>query len=356
MLYLGGLSFAQLIEMWNMVPAVGIEGMFRTVAGLGRLSKEAKALGNGGTIVNPLTRELADYVGPTGAEQYKFLMPISETGRDFNASYSATDVNTLQRLISAGTQVQSRITFFNALLAGSQRGAQEEILKKAARFLREGKNDAALRDMGFTDELMGRVKQDIDKAFVFDKSGNAVEFNPSKALDQDAMLEFTQTICRGVGQIFQETFAGERGTWISSDVWRLGLSMRAYSVGSIQKQLTRQVMTHGAAKSVGFLMGGMAWAAPIIYAKAMLHSLGMNEKDKKQYLDKVLNPVNLGYQTMMYSSTGGSMVDALSIPGALVGFDGGNLKLGSSSPSSSSSPHCLSPTRPSRPSARSVIR
>lgn len=35
---------------------------------------------------------------------------------------------------------------------------------------------------------------------------------------------------------------------------------------------------------------------------------------------------------MMYSSIGGSMVDALSIPGALVGFDGGNLKLGSSSP------------------------
>jgi len=332
MLYLGGLTFAQMIEMWNMVPAVGLEGMLRTVTGLGRLSKEAKTLANGGTITNTLTKELADYIGPTGAEQYKFLMPISETGRDFNASYSAADVGTLQRLVSAGTQIQSRITFFNALLAGSQRGAQEEILRKVAGFLRDGKNDAALRDMGFTDDLMSRVRNDLDRAFKYDANGRVTDFTPSKARDQDAMMEMTMAIRRGTGQIFQETFAGERGTWIGSDVWRLGLSMRAYSVGSIQKQVVRQTLTHGAAKSVGFLMGSMAWAAPIMYAKAMLKSVGMSDKDRKAYLDKVLNPYNLGYQTLMYSSTGGAVVDAASIPGALAGFEGGNLKLGASSP------------------------
>lgn len=331
--YLGGLVFSQIIELYNIIPALGFKSFLNVVGNIKKGAREAKLVAHGkkGEFTNNITDQYHKMVGETGADQYKSMMPISETGRDFTVAYSAENIGVVRRLLSMGEQAQTRITFFNALLAGQQRAVEEEILSKASRFIREGKNDAALRDMGMSDELIATVRAEKG-VFTFNKNGSLTGFDPTKAKNPEAMSDFVFNVRRGTGQIFQESFIGERGTWISSDVWTAMMSMRNYSVTAIQKQMVRQVTTHGPWKAAGHLLGAMSFGIPVLMLKAEIRALGMNEKDRKAYLDRIYNPYNMALATLQYTPTGGSFIDAASIPASLFGYDNGSLKLSSQSP------------------------
>lgn len=326
-LYLGGLVFAQLVETFNLVPAVGARGMMGAMSRFPTLAKEAKALARGEKVNNPLLNELDQMWGGIGKEQYRFLSPVGETGRNDVVAYSNANMSLAHRIFSTMEQAQQRMTFFNALLAAQQRGAAEQILHKAAKFLRNGDNDKALADMGITPELRDKMKAEKD-VFVFDKDGNLVEFNPLKAKDAEAMMDFSVSVRRGVGQIFQETFIGERGAWVHNDVWRLLAMFRGYVIGSIQKQLARSVDVHGAWKTAGYIAGAMSFALPIQWAKAHIQSVGMSEDEREKFLDKRLAPDKLAFTALSYTATAGMLAEAASVPLAAFGQDFVTMRMG----------------------------
>lgn len=335
-LYLGGLVFAQMVETFNMVPAVGAKGMFNAMVKFPELAGEAKALAAGKKVDNKLLNELDQMFGGIGKEQYKYLMPAGETGRDF-IQYSNADKTVLHRIVNLGEQVQGRITFFNALLAAQQRGATEQILHKASGFIKNGGGDVAMKDMGISKELTERLKKEKD-VFVYDREGRLIEFNPLKAKDAEAMADFTQSIRRGAGQMFQETFIGERGAWIHNDIWRMMGMFRGYMIGSIQKQLARSVDNHGAWKTAGFMAGAMSFALPIQYAKAQIQSVGMSPEEREKFLQKRLAPDKLAFTALSYTPSGGSLAEFASIPLAAAGQDFGTMRMGGSTSISQLSP------------------
>ena len=312
-----------------MVPAVGMGNMFNTMVKFPELAKEAKLLARGEKVNNPLLKELDELWGNIGSDQYKFVTPIGETGRD-HAIYSNADMSSAYRIVSTMENVQQRITFFNALLAAQQRGATESILRKASKYIQNGMNDKALDDMGITKDLREALKNETD-VFVYDKSGNLVEFNPMRAKNAYAVSAFNQGIRRGVGQIFQETFIGETGAWVHNDVWRLMAMFRGYVIGSIQKQLARSVDVHGPWATAGYMVGAMTFALPIMYAKAMVQSTGMSPEKREKFLEKRLSPDKLAFTSLSYTSTGGFLTEVMSFPLAALGSDLSSMRMGGGS-------------------------
>lgn len=337
LLYLGGLVFAQVAETVNMIPAVGFGAVMRTMADSPRLAREAKMLARGEKVENSLLGEMDQIFGNIGSDQYRFLMPVGETGRDFNVNYSSANLSTLHKIINFGEQVQQRVTFFNYVLAAQQRGVTEAILHKAADFVRRGTNDKALNEMGITKELSEKMKLERD-VFEFDAEGRLVGFYPMRAKDASAVRDFTQAVRRGGGQIFQETFVGEAGSWVHNDLWRLMLTFRSYLVNAIQKQTVRSVNTHGAWKTAGMLAGASTMVLPIMYARAITKTIGMTDDEREEYMEKNLSWDKVAFMSLSYTAVGSPMADALSVPLAALGADVGSVRMGGRSSISQVSP------------------
>lgn len=310
---LGGLVFAQLGEMFNLATLSGVGGVFRILGNVRRLSKEAKIEASGGSAGNLILDDLGSMMGGIGTDNYRYLMPNGETGRMFNdVPYSADNLNIIGRLARTGENLQAKVTFFHSLLAAQQRGVTEEILFKSAAWMRNGKNNKALESMGIRQELIDKMKAETD-SFIFNDNGQLVEFHPSRAKDAQAMLEYVQSVRRGGGQIIQETFAGERGTWVASPGWKLAMTLRQFVLNSFQKQLVRQWTDIGPWAVAGYMLGATMWSIPIQIAKANIQSMHMSEEDRKEFLADRLHPANLMFMSASYTTQGAAIMEIMNI-------------------------------------------
>lgn len=305
---LGSMAFPQLSEYLNGIAHVGIEHTLSAVGGMVRLRNEAKALARGEKVDNPLLSSIETVGGAEfGTENYKFSFPYENPDNVYQ-TFGKDSVTAVDRMLRGGLHLQSKLSFWRALNAAQERGMAEQIVRKSLRYMREGGNDAALADMGFSADLGTRLGLDTIATW---EGGRVVSLDLTKATDTAAAEEFIQAVHRGTKQIIQGTFIGEQGKWVHDGFLKFLGQFRAFSINSTEKQWTRQMNNHGTYKGLGLLLGTMAMSAPVYIARVYLNSVGRD--DREEYLDKMLAPGMMARATLNYvAMTGlaGDFVDA----------------------------------------------
>lgn len=326
---LGGMGFTQFAESINGIFHVGAAKTLSSISSMGRLRSEIKALARGEKVDNPIIGSLEQYGGAEfGTQSYKTVFPFDNGSLQYQ-TYGQDTINAADRLLRGGTFVQGKLSGWRAIHSAQQRGFAEQIVRKAAEYIKSGQNDAALRDMGISDELMAKLRKDIDNITTWEGS-SLRDFDISKATDTQAAAEFTQAIHRGVSQIIQGTFIGEQGAWAHSGMMRLMTQFRTFSLTSVEKQWARQVGNVGTAKALGMMLGSMSLAAPIYMARTYLASVG--RPDQEEYLEKQLTAAQIARASLNYiamSGLAGDMLDATTAVTGIGKVTGGRTGVGS---------------------------
>lgn len=313
---LGGMGFTQFAEAINGIWHVGALKTLDSIGSMGRLRSEIKALARGEKVDNPIIGSLEQYGGAEfGTEAYKTVFPFDNQSLEYH-TYGQDTTTAADRLLRGSAYAQGKLSLWRSIHSTQQRGMAEQIVRKAAEYLKNGGNDAALRDMGITDDLIGRMRGDIGSIAQFD--GNRLtNFDITKATDVKAAEEFTQAIHRGVSQIIQGTFIGERGKWAHDGIMRMMTQFRTFSLTSVEKQWGRQYGNVGGAKLMGMMLGSMSLAAPLYMARTYLNSVGRSDQDA--YLEKYLTPAQIARASLNYIAMSGLAGDFLDGASAVSG-------------------------------------
>lgn len=306
---LGGLVWTQAAETYQLVNVLGLRSAMGGVASLPRMLGEVKALKQGTVPANSILRSIEQYGGEFGAENYKMVAPLDPPDAQLGIYMDQSGL--ASRLLRAGGHLQSKISGFRALMAAQHRMAAEQVTMKAARFIRDGGSDVALQDMGFTDAVINGLKADLDKVAKWDANGNLESFDLTQVSDPAIAEAFVQSVHRGVSQIIQGTYIGERSKWMHNDYLRLMLQLRTFGLTAAEKQWGRSRMNHGVTGAAGRLLGHMAMVLPIHMARVAFNAQG--REDKEKFLKDNLGPVALARATMNYASLAGLAGDVMDI-------------------------------------------
>jgi hypothetical protein len=310
---LGGMGFTQLAESINGMFHVGVAKSFSAVADLPRLRSEILALSRGEKVNNPIIGSLEQYRGVEfGTDAYKIVFPYDSTSA--TPTYGRDTLNMADRLLRGGGYVQGKLSMWRAIHSTQQRGFAEQIVRKAAEYIHGGLEDVALKDMGISAELSKKIR---DSGAIVMEGNRLKEFDITKVADKAAAEEFVQAIHRGVGQIIQDSFIGEKGKWAHDGLMRLMTQFRTFSITSVEKQWGRQVGNVGTYKALGMMMGAMSLAAPIYMARTYLQSIG--REDREAYLEKQLTFDKIARATLNYIAMSGLAGDFLDVTSSVTG-------------------------------------
>jgi len=316
---LGGMVFAQLSEAANAISAFGVVQSIRKVPEFRRLMKEVEALARGEKVDNPLLGGVDEFFGNIGMHNYRNTW-AHQMGDPNEVAFGRDSIGVIARLIRGGNYLQAKLSLWRRIHAVQQRGVAEMAVNKGLVYIRDGIESAALRDMGISPELAERIRKDLPNVAEFNERG-VLRFEPHRTQDVQAMNEFLAAIRRGVGQIIQETFVGETGKWAHNGWLRLLTQFRTWSITSFEKQFVRQLRTHGAAKAAAILLASISVAVPIHMVRVMLSAALMPAREREEYLEKRLDPWELGMAALGYTAIAGWLRDVIDIGGTALGYD-----------------------------------
>lgn len=312
---LGGLAFTQAAEMFNMIHMLGVRATFAGIPALARLAGEVGRVKKGGKAGNPLLDSLETYGGEIGMSNYKMAAPLDPPEGRLEDYMKSSGIIT--RLLRGGVHAQSKLSLMRGIMAIQHRHAAEQIVLKALRFVNEGRESKALADMGFTPDLVRELKADLGQIAVFDSAGRVQSLDLTKVTDARTAEAFTQAVHRGVSQIIQGTYIGERSKWMHDDYMRLFLQLRTFGLTATEKQLQRTAYSQGYHVMAGALLAQTALALPLHMAR--VHAAAAGRDDRDEYLKNNLHPAALARAVMNYSSITGLTGDVLETLGSVAG-------------------------------------
>ncbi len=310
---LGGIAFNQIAESVNGIFHVGAGRTMASIGAVPRLRAEIKALARGEKIDNSFLSSIEAHGGAEfGTDPYKVVMPFDSPDHAY-PTYGQDTLTLTDRLLRGGGYLQGKLSGWRMVHSAQQRGMAEQIVKKIARYVKEGTNDTALRDMGITPEVHAALKADIDKVAPFDAAGNPLGFDVTKITDPDIREQVIQSVWRGTSQIIQGTFIGEKGKWAHDGWLKMMTQFRTFSITSMEKQWGRQRNRRGSYAAFGMLVGSMSMAAPVYMARVYSASIG--RPDQEAYIEERLQPEALARATLNYvamAGMAGDFIDLLS--------------------------------------------
>jgi hypothetical protein len=310
---LGGMGFTQLGESLNGIWHIGVGHTMASIKAMPRLRAEVSALARGDRVSNGIlhSMEMPGGGGEFGLEGYKLSTPFDSPEQAFN-TYGHDAAGWFDRALRGAAHAQGTLSMHRMIQAVQVRGMAEQITLKALRFIRDGGESKALADMGFTPDMVSRLKADLPNMVVYDAGGRVVEFDITKASDAQLGAQFNQAVRRGAGQIIQRSYIGEQGKWAHDGYLRLLTQFRSYPLVAMEKQWGRQKGLHGVFGAFGILLGSMAAVTPIYYARVALNAL--NRDDREAYLEKALDPITVARASLNYvgvAGMSGDLMDAL---------------------------------------------
>lgn len=318
---LGGMAFTQFAEMANSVALLGVAGALKNVT---RMPKLISDVYHGRP--SELLSSIEQIGGPLG-QDHRVVFPYQEPN-DVRV-YGRDSLNAFDRIVRAGSNALPWLSGWHMVHGAQVRGISEQIVHKSMRYIRNGEQNEALTSMGIGPELAQKLRAELDRVATFDEAGNIQTLDLLKAEDHGAVAEYVQAVHRGGRQIIQGTYIGETGAWAHSDLLRMLVQFRSFSITSMEKQWTRQRVDLGTARAFGLLMGQMAFALPIHLSRVAINATG--REDKGEYLETQLHPAMLARAVLNYTSISGLSGDILDAGASLAGYEASGVRSGSGS-------------------------
>jgi hypothetical protein len=307
---MGSSVINQLGEVINGVFHVGAMKTLDSIAGIPRLKGEIDALVRGEVVDNPIIGSLETTGTEFGLDSHRVVLPYDSPDHAY-PTYGQDTLTMTDRLLRGGGYLQAKLSGWRLIHSTQQRGMAEQVTKKVFRYIREGKEDAALQGFGITPELRAKLEAELPNIAVFAPNGSLKALDITKMADQAAASELVQVVHRGVNQIIQGTFIGERGKWAHDGWLKLLLQFRSFPIIAMEKQWGRQVNTRGVAAALGILVGSMSIAAPLHMARVYAASIG--REDQQEFIDQRLTPQAIAMATMNYVAMSGLFGDFMQL-------------------------------------------
>lgn len=313
--YLGGMGWTQFTEYGNAIHAVGFGGMVNAITSIPRMYGEIQAKLKGKPVENGIldSLELPQFLGDIGTEQYR-IIGLREAGNNAEV-YGQNQLGVFSLAVRGARHAVRVLSMQRAIEAVQVRGLSEQIARKAFRYVREGREDLALNDMGMTPELRAVMLRNMDATTTWDGS-SLKSLDLTKWDDQLAARTFAALVERGSSQIIQRSYVGEVGSWVHSDHLRLLTQFRDYPLIATQKQWRRVSYSQGTWRAVGYILGSLSVTLPIYYARVGLGSIGKDE----EWVEQRLSPLAVGQAAMRYTSALGLTSDAFDVISAPLGL------------------------------------
>lgn len=321
---LGGMGFTQFAEFGNAIPSLGVQAAFRGVKAMPRLMNEVRGLAKGVGEPNPMLKDIDLMNGTLGLDDYHTSRMFDVRDNEI-ALYNQETMGVFSRAVRGGAHANMVMSGHRMVMATQIRGMAEQIINKAVKYAKSGADDTALRDMGFSDEILAAMRKNMDNIAEFDGKGELVKLNLlNSKLKPQQIAEISQAVERGASQIIQRTYVGETGKWAHDGFLKLLTQFRTFSVTSVEKQWGRNLKNYGALKSSMYLLGAMSFAAPIHMARVQSKMVAMDDAKAKQYAEDNLNAIALTRATLNYASSGGLLGDIMDVGAGVFSNYGGD--------------------------------
>ncbi len=304
---LGGMGFSQLQEGVNIGLTLGVAHAMRSVGSLPKLIGEVKRMAKGEKVENSILHSMERFGGggEFGMADYKMTLKLDDPSK-VHTAVGQDGISMLDRGLRLGSRALSIVSFHRMTTAVQVRSAALEITSKALRYIKEGTDDKALADMGFTQAVRAAIKADLDKAVVWD-GGSIKSFDITKITDTEAASQFVTAVHRGSRQIIQGSFIGEKHRWQHTLMGRLATQFRTFPLVAMEKQLGRQRATHGAAVVLGMVLAALPFVAAVQASRVILGAVGRDDAD--EYIDQRLSPEALTRASLNYIGVLGLIPD-----------------------------------------------
>lgn len=309
---LGGMGITQLGEYINTATGIGIDGTLRAMASAPRLRAEIHALARGEKVNNSILAsiELPDGGGEFGLTNYKMVTLYDNPAAVYDG-YGTSGVGPGTRLLRAASFGLSAISAHRLIHAVQTRGVAEQITLKAIRYIRDGGESIALRDMGFDDATVAALKADLPNMVQYGPNGGVASFDLRKATNKEAAAKFITAVHRGSAQLIQDSFVGEKGKWQHSGVGKVLSQFRNFPLLAAEKQWGRQRGNRGAVQAGLMLLASTGVILPLVYARIALNAAGRPDRD--EYIEKMTTPYALARAALNYVSMAGMAGDLMDV-------------------------------------------
>lgn len=309
---LGGMGITQLGEYINTATGIGIDGTLKAMASAPRLRAEIHALARGEKVNNSILEsiELPDGGGEFGLTNYKMVTLYDNPAAVYDG-YGTSGVGAGTRLLRAASFGLSSISAHRLIHAVQTRGVAEQITLKAIRYIRDGGESIALRDMGFDDATVAALKADLPNMVTWGPNGGVAKFDLRKATNKEAAAKFITAVHRGSAQLIQDSFVGEKGKWQHSGVGKVLSQFRNFPLLAAEKQWGRQRGNRGAVVASLMLLASTGAILPLVYARVALNAAGRPDRD--EYIEKMTTPYALARAALNYVSMAGMAGDLMDV-------------------------------------------
>ncbi|HXB13474.1 MAG TPA: hypothetical protein VNZ45_15915, partial [Bacteroidia bacterium] len=261
---LNSLGLTKMSEVGAMIGAVGIKAFKDTAPA------EVKAMLSGEKT--PIVKELEKLTGPIGDTEtlHNDSFTFEEMKKDANVASEL--LHYTEQMLGKGKRLQGFVSGFYHVHTLQQRVAVTSMVQKLDTMLKGELNDAKVRrlyDMGMDKDLTARVADNFNKLASHDEDGKLTSLNLDKWEPKD-VEDFRLALNRHTYQTLQRSMAGEGSMWWHSDFGSLFTHLKQFTLGSIQKQVLRN-MALSDPEAMASVTYGLMTAAAAYTAQRIVH-------------------------------------------------------------------------------------
>lgn len=325
---LGGMAITQMVESGNGIATLGAHRVLSSIRDLPKMIKQVEDMRTGKDVKDSILGSLEQgYGGQIGMDDFNTIGAFDVPGNDIQL-YGKETIGIGTKLVRGGANVHALASGHRHLAAAQTRGMAREIGMKAFRYIREGKEDKALADMGFSPELTAAIKKNLPAIAKFNSRGTLTELDIHAGdLTPAQRRDIIGAVNRGAHQIIQRTYIGETGPWAHDGFLKLLFQFRTFSLTAAEKQFGRQLHSMGVGMAFWSMMAGFSFGVPIYLARTALQAVGLSDQERQEFLDRKLTPEQIGIAGMQYASTFGLAADMIDVSGGVVSSLGVNTGL-----------------------------
>lgn len=304
----------------DLANAAGVMQMHQFVGVLGRMAGQllnGDAFRTADGKPTPLMKELQAILPGALGNDYLLMNartfdPVSGAEmRHSTRVWSRSTARAAQFISSvSGANLASRMTH-RAVLPVLAENLYRSIMGKSSVL-----SPARLADMGLSGKSLERVRAQLEKYAPNRKRGDAL--NLEQWDDPEAVELFRGTAYRAVTQVFNKRLPGEETPWANTVLGRLFGQLRTFGITAAEKAAARQFsIADGGTAQVAVL--APIWGMLLYLAKVHSQTFGMDERERKEFVQRRTEPGVLAIGTMNMMAISGIASDLTSAAQLMMG-------------------------------------